>query len=434
MALPIMFLLFGRCAAAFFERALLDRCSVDAVQGAMNGFFLSNLFAWPCVALANMTQVFVGGYLGAGQNSRVGPCTWQMIWFSLLSMIVTLPLSVFIVPFFFKDTAVGLYATDYFRILAGGNFLLPLGAVLAAFFLAQKQIWIVIKTVLISCVVNSALAPLLIFGIKGILPPLEAAGAALAFVLSQLFFCVVLFRQFISQKNYFLFATDRWKIDIPSLMTYVKTGLPRAAGRIALSTLWMGHSIIMTAKGGDYLLVITLGSALTYFFLFFAETVVQTTAILASRYLGSGDNPAVKKVIRSGMFITLFFYAAIGLLFVGWPHQIISLFFPSILAVGTFVYLKATVICALIWSACMSLGCCLAGVILARKETLFWMLASSGASAAALIAVYVAMNIFDSSPEKFWIILSIEIVSVMALSTWKLKRLEVKPSSIQTEV
>lgn len=92
--------LLARCLVGFIERIFLARCSIEALEGGMTGVFLSNVFQSACINMGNMTQVFLGERLKGDQKDIFGKVSWQMIWFSLLSMVFTLPLSFFLSLFF----------------------------------------------------------------------------------------------------------------------------------------------------------------------------------------------------------------------------------------------------------------------------------------------------------------------------------------------
>ena len=127
-----------------------------------------------------MAQVFVGLQYGSNQTDQIGPSVWQMIWLSILSMLVTLPSSQFVAPFFFEGTAVREPANTYFSTMMAINFLFPLGTAISSYFIGQGRTGVIFLTTLIAHSVNIVLDYFFIFGIEGVLPPMGVFGAALA--------------------------------------------------------------------------------------------------------------------------------------------------------------------------------------------------------------------------------------------------------------
>src|SRR5687768_7157956 len=91
ISFPLLLFLFCESLTTFFEYIFLSHHSPEAVSSSLNGTYLAFMFNSPCVAIASMAQVFIGYYQGSGELKRIGPCVWQLIWFSFLSLIITLP-------------------------------------------------------------------------------------------------------------------------------------------------------------------------------------------------------------------------------------------------------------------------------------------------------------------------------------------------------
>lgn len=143
-SLPFFLFLFCESLTTFGERIFLSYHGVEALSGALNGMYLAFIFQSPCIAIASMAQVFVGLYQGRGELKRIGPCVWQLIWFSFLSLAVTLPLSMWCSSLYFRNTSIEQMGIHYFNVLNLGNFLFPLSTALTSFYLGRG------KTVLVT--------------------------------------------------------------------------------------------------------------------------------------------------------------------------------------------------------------------------------------------------------------------------------------------
>jgi MATE family multidrug resistance protein len=207
ISLPFTLFLFCESLVAFWERIFLSYQGIEAVSSALNGAYLAIAFQAPCIGIASMAQVFIGHYQGRGELKRIGPCVWQLIWFSLLSLVITLPLSFWSSSLFFRGTAIQQLAPPYFNILAWGNFLFPLNVALTSFYLGRGKTMLVTLLLLASYACNVVLCWALIFGIKGLILPLGIRGAALAKCISMGIFCLIFLGSFLNRKNRELYDT-----------------------------------------------------------------------------------------------------------------------------------------------------------------------------------------------------------------------------------
>jgi Na+-driven multidrug efflux pump len=141
---PILVVLLGSSAVGAFERLCLSCFSLDALNSGVESVCALKFFQLSCVAFASMAQVFIGQYIGSKEPEKVGGYAWQMIWLSMLSILIVLPLSQITKPIFFKGLEHSQIASRYFDVLISGNFFFPLGTVLSSFFLAQGKRWTVV--------------------------------------------------------------------------------------------------------------------------------------------------------------------------------------------------------------------------------------------------------------------------------------------------
>src|SRR6185437_9254570 len=261
LSVPIMLVLFSGSIIGILERIFLAKYSLDAMEGAVSALYLCRLFQLPCVSIALFTQVFVATYVGAKQFEKIGGCIWQMIWFSFLSLCITLPASLVVGPLFFEGTVIEQTGSQYFYVLAAVNCLYPLSAVLSSFYLGRGQAKLVVIATVVTHLLNAVLDILLIFGVENLIPPLGVLGAAIATAISQGFFCLVLFALFLRNSHRELYGVGNYAFNLQELWNYVKVGLPRALGRIMMLGIGAAAIHLITSKGGDYLIVLSIGAS-----------------------------------------------------------------------------------------------------------------------------------------------------------------------------
>lgn len=287
ISIPLMFFLFCEAITFFCERVFLSYHSLDSLRGSLNATYLATLFQSPCVAIAVMAQVSVGFYQGNSEYKRIGPCVWQLIWFSFLSFLVTLPISYQVSSWYFRGTVIEKVGVEYFMILALGNFLFPLNTALSAFYLGRGKTLLVTSLMLTSYVLNLFLSWLLIFGTAEIVPALGAKGAALAKCISLGIICCIFFSTFLSRKNREIYSTDFWRFSPTALWHYVCPGLVRALGYLSSKICWVAACYVMIKKGGRYLDVLTIGGTIITFLVFTTNGLYKAILTIASNLIGA---------------------------------------------------------------------------------------------------------------------------------------------------
>ncbi|MBI3211723.1 MAG: hypothetical protein HYZ47_03450, partial [Simkania negevensis] len=324
-----MFFLFCEALASFIERTFLSYHSMDAVHGSLNASYLATIFQSPCVVIGMMAQVFVGFYQGSREYRRIGPCVWQLIWFSFFSFLVTLPLSYLASSWYFKGTIIERVGVEYFMILSLGNFLFPLNAALSSFYLGRGKTLLVTSLMLASYALHLLLGWLLIFGIDGMIPALGAKGAALAKCISLGVVCCVFFGAFLTRKNRETYRTDFWRFSPIILWHYMSPGLVRAFGYLSGKICWVANCYIMTRKGGRYLDVLTIGGTIIIFLVFITNGIYRATLTIASNLIGAEKESEVWRLCRSFIIYTALITAILSLPLILFPDALIYFFDSS---------------------------------------------------------------------------------------------------------
>ena len=228
LSLPLIAVLLSGCLMSFCDRLFLAHASFEAFEGCVNAAYLCMLFQLPCIRISSMAQIFIGFHKGANRAQLIGECVWQIIWFSVFSMLITFPISQFTGSFFLGGTAIEKPAMTYFQCLMSANFLFPLGAALASFYIAEGKTKVLFLSTLCAQLLNIGLDYLLIFGIDGILAPQGIFGAALATVIAQGSFCAILFGIFLKRRYRDQYATHNYTFKWKPFWHYVQVGIPRA--------------------------------------------------------------------------------------------------------------------------------------------------------------------------------------------------------------
>src|SRR5438874_1111415 len=73
------------------EKLFLSRVSSEAMAAALNATYACQIFQMASTAVVTMAQVSVARWYAAKEWHAIGPGVWQFIWFSFLSMLITVP-------------------------------------------------------------------------------------------------------------------------------------------------------------------------------------------------------------------------------------------------------------------------------------------------------------------------------------------------------
>lgn len=433
VSLPIMFFLFFESLSAFVERIFLSYHAMESVQASLNANYLANIFQSPCMAIGAMAQVFVGFYQGSHQSKRIGPCIWQLIWFSLLSLVVTLPLSHVVSSFYFQETMIQVSGAQYFRILSFGNFLYPLCATLSSFYLGRGKTLFVTSLMLASYVCYLGMGWIFIFGVEGWWPSLGAQGAALAKCISVGLVCSVLLTAFLSQKNRIAYGTDLWRLSLGDLWHYVSSGLVRALGYLSSKICWAGICYVMTRKGGFYLDVLTVGGTVTGFLVFIANGMYRAILTVASNLVGSDKRKEFWYLCRS---------FTIYIAMIGGVLTVPLIFFPQVLIYffqgesKLLFEMTFQSICYSVWFYTMALTIQMSfcALLVTFKEMKYQLYCYLVVWPAFVLCVYYGIGLQGWPADQLWVIMTCESLLAMFLFWarlyWRTPSLEVSPLKV----
>jgi len=401
-----MFFLLCDTLTVFTERIFLSHYSVHGVHASLNGTYLASIFQSPCVAIAAIGQVFVGFYQGSGELKRIGPCIWQLVWFSLFSLLITFPLGMWASSAYFKNTVIQQAGAEYFKILAFGNFLFPLNAALSSFYLGRGRPFFVTSLMLTSYALNLLFSWIFIFGIGG-LTSLGIKGAALAKCIGLGFSCCVLFWAFLTKKNREVYETHRWQFSVKALWSYMHSGMVRAFGYLSSKFWWVAVSYLMIKKGGQYQDVLTIGGTLISFLAFTATGLYQAILTISSNLLGAKKYVENWRLLRSFTLYTCIIGAALAIPLFWFPRSLIYFFDASSQSIFKETF---TLIHHWIWIYLIAivLQMSLCALIVAARDLKLQFYCYLLCGLSSFLPVYLMMYRGTLSADRLWSIMSFE--------------------------
>lgn len=374
LSVPMLFILLPGSLMGYVDRLFLAHLSLEALKGSVIGSSWCHFFQISLIFCAMTAQIFVSQCFGAGQLERIGRFVWQMIWIAFFLGILVAPLGFFLEKYFFEGASTVVEGRLYCRTLLLFTCFYPLGAALSCFYIGQGKMRLIIYVTLIANALNILLDPILIFGIPGYFPPLGILGAALATGISQIFFCVLLFCDFLRAEYRQTYGTGNFRLCKNEFIESIKISIPRAVAKATVLSAWVANVRLLNIQGGDCLLVLSMGSTLLFVFSFLADAMRQGVTTVASYMVGQQDEKKIGHLITSAV---LFLTASSVIVFIPcivFSTQLQASFFKTPLTVEQFLLLKKT--CFWVWVHFIAFGInsIAFALLTALGDTLFTML------------------------------------------------------------
>ena len=412
ISLPIMLFLFCEALTLFFERIFLSYHSMNAVHASLNAGYLATIFQSPCVAIAAMAQVFVGLYQGSNEYKRIGPCVWQLIWFSFLSSPLVLVLSFIASSLYFSNTVIQTIGTQYFTVLAFGNFLFPLQIALASFYLGRGKTFFVTSVMLASYALDLFLNWLLIFGVEGVIAPMGARGAALAKCISLAAVCCIFFISFLNRKNQELYNSRSWHFSPVALWGFMRLGMVRAFGYFSSKICWVAISYIIIRKGSFYLEVLTVGGTVITFLLFITTGMYKAVLTIAPNLIGAGKFDQIWKLCRVTTLYILAISVVLTIPLVFFPDTLICFFDASSKDIfrRTFKDINYWI---WLYMVILTIQTSFCAILIALRDLKVQLYCYLFLWPVSFIPVYFGIGVRGWQADKLWLIMLIENITFM---------------------
>lgn len=327
--LPLAASALASSLLSFIERIFLAHYSMEALEASFAGTYVSRMFYFPCMAVPLMAQAFIGRYMGANQKSSVGPCIWQMIWLSVFSFLISLPLSFIIGKYYFHDTDLEQQAVQYFYLLIPLNLFYPLIAAFSAFFVAIGRSRLMLVATLSGYLINLLLSYAFIFGFRDWIPSLGLYGAGVSCSLAQGGLALVLWALFLRTNYQETYRTDLWVLRPKELWEYLRSGLLSITARFLSNSSWAAITWLILQKGTDFLFVLSVGGTLAIFTNFVGDSLFQSTLNMASRFIGARQYDLLPRLMRSTFLILCMATLLIAIPLLGFPETWVPLLFSA---------------------------------------------------------------------------------------------------------
>lgn len=421
--LPIFLMTLMGNITIFIEKILFGYVSPKTLAISVDVNFIARIFQVTFVYLASLTQVYVGERYGAREHAKIGAAVWQLIWFSILSSLLTVPTGLWIGQNYFHGTSLTDAAAPYFYVYIGMNFLYPLKATLTGFYLGiGKASWVTKWTIGGECL-QLLLSSIFILGIPPWIPSFGLMGGAFSNLVAQSFVCIFLLIHFLSSPSLTFFEPKKWKYQPTLFWKLIKPGLFRAIAPGVQATSWAAISYVMTQQGDPYISVLSIGVTVFYFLACLGSSLHIMMMTLNAQFLGAQAFHLIKKSLKNAQLLIAVLFIPLCLPFFFFSEPLLQLLFPRILLEPNLMHtlLKSVWMCLTTYAITGTTS----GVILAFKDTRFLLLIGIWSLIFDFgICCFLAIDVFHISPSYFWVTISLGHLILASAYYWRIQKLE----------
>lgn len=326
IAFPLMLTSLSMMMMLFIDRLLIAHYSSDALTALVNATTIGWTFGYTGLVLAGISEVFVAQNNGAGKKDKLGEPVWQMLWFSLMTSVLFIPLAYWGGDWIFG--AERPMERIYFNWMMFFGPTYAMYAALCGFFVGQGKIRLVTILAIVANFLNAVLDYFLIFGVEGWIPSMGIEGAAIATCGSSLFQALILFAIFINKKNQQECGTGRYQFVKKQFLSCLRFGTP-AAVFVAIEILaWASYYELMKQMSDNHILVAGICQTIAIVFYFVAEGVNKAASTIAGNLIGAGQQQDIPKVIFSGIKVVAVFYIVLFALVALGRDLVFPMFMP----------------------------------------------------------------------------------------------------------
>ncbi|MBR1733889.1 MAG: MATE family efflux transporter [Alphaproteobacteria bacterium] len=286
------------------DRAMIIGYSVDAFNAVSVSGGLFAVFAFLFIGIANSAEVYVGQYNGSKNYSQLGAPVWQMVYFSLATAIISFPIAYYaeylnLLPSYYKNDGI-----LYQKIMMYGSPLFPLFSAFAAFFVGQGKAGVVSFSVVFAAFINIGLDYILIYGVQGYIPPLGAAGAALATIIAEISQILIILIALCTKENRMLLFSS-YKFNKELFKGCMKIGMPVSMSNFFAYFAWylVQSIVIMTSK--EEATIYSISVSVYMLAVSFGEGLSKATSAVVANTIGRKDLAETKKAYKKFVCLAL---------------------------------------------------------------------------------------------------------------------------------
>lgn len=332
MAIPMVLSMIVNALYNIVDSYFVAKISENAMTAISLVFPLQNVSGAVAIGFGVGANAVTAFFLGRqDQKTADGAASLSLLLSFVHTVILTTVLLLITRPFlagFTKSTQILNYGVQYGRIVFAGLVFTQVSLIFEKLFQAVGKVKVSMVSMIVGCVTNIILDPVMIFGL-GPFPVMGIRGAAIATVIGQAvtllcyLFCVAK-----GMLPLHLSLVDGWRHLNLSGRLY-SIGIPAILSQALPSLLIAVLNRILAAFSATDVLILGVYYKLQTFIYLAASGTVQGIRPLIAYNHGAGETKRVHGIVRCALVLTLIMMAVGMVLCLLIPDKLIGLFATS---------------------------------------------------------------------------------------------------------
>lgn len=426
VALPMLLSMSFDTIMTFADRLFLAKIGPELMNAALAGgsaqvmimTFFNGMIAY---STAQVAQNF-----GA---KRFKNCSKSCTQAAILALICT-PLVLLVKPFVYwmfslsEVSPVQLEAqTAYFDTLLYGAIIILFRQVLVSFFSGIGKTKVIMVAAFVGLIVNVGLNYVLIFGV-GPFPACGILGAAYGTIIGNFSTLLILFIQYCRKHTREIFGFS-FSFHKGLFFELLRRG--SASGTEMFLSMFAFQSLILLFHGMGP----SVATAATVMFNWDMVAYVPLLGLeiaatsLVGRYVGAKDAAAVRRSVRSSLWIGFFYSLLVAIIFIGFPGVLTDIFRPENDVAGLFERSKPlaeTMLRIAFAYVLVEVGLVVfAGSLRGAGDTFWVMVAMVILNWLTVLALWLCGYVFDLGPVASWVsvVVSFFLFPIVLFYRWR---------------
>ena len=421
MSIPMMISALSAHFMLVIDQLILAEHSIEAMAGATSAALWSAVVQNYAISTTSIAGMLAGHYNGASKFTLASRPVWQMIWFSIfflfISVAMAFTLDTYCIPKNLQNEGI-----PFFHIIMSFSPLVGVIFALSSFFVALEKGWIVIVSVVTSNAINIIIGTTLTFGYFGISQCEGSKGVAIGTVCAWFSNIAILSFFFFKKDMRKKYATLNFKIHFQEMKQCLKLGTAGGIGHIIEMMTWSFLYYLIASLGKESALIQSMAITVNLLLSFFVSGIGNGMMYITANLIGSGLVQKTKTILKKGLLIHFVLSSLVFCIFFFFPEIVINLFIKF--KISTEAFEQAFFILKIVWLFYVLDGACwiIAGVIEGGGDIAFATLCIALPTVFLVAVPAFILNMYGYlSIELTWylLIFAFTLIAIMLYSRYK---------------
>ena len=329
MSLPMVISMAVNSLYNIVDSYFVAKISEDAMTALSLVFPIQNFINAVAIGFGVGINAMIAQYLGAGRRDKADEALTQGMVLAVIHGIVMMILCIIGIPYFLRlfttDANVIALGVRYATIVFSFSVILSVNLTFEKMNQAIGNMKITMISLLIGCVLNIILDPMIIFGI-GPFPKLGIAGAALATGFGQCVPIVIYIAAYLKRPKRVAFRREYLHLTREVAKRLYSIGVPAILNMALTSVLTTALNAILAAFSQTYVLVLGIYYKLQTFLYMPANGIIQGMRPLIGYNYGAGEHKRVEQLYRLTLLLNICIMTAGMILCLAIPGKLMGAF------------------------------------------------------------------------------------------------------------